>query len=187
MRRGSWLRFGIAAVATVGLLCWAVAGEPARGDAHMAFGGEGDVAFAEALWSAMNGYENWPMQSGVYPGMSPHGKFLKLYYNLVPVEGETYHLIIKDNFGGADLTKQTVMAAPQKHLQAVTIMLQREPGYDSGNQNWFWAKYAPDGSVATNPQGTALAGRVAKGSGQGCIACHRKAGGGDYVFANDTE
>lgn len=31
----------------------------------------------------------------------------------------------------------------------------------------------------------ALAGRVAKGADQGCIACHQTAEGGDYVYTHD--
>ena len=63
-------------------------------------------------------------------------------------------------------------------------MLQREAGYDDDNDNWFWAKYAPDGSVMANPKGMKLAGRVAKGMPAGCISCHLSAEDGDYLFFN---
>jgi hypothetical protein len=58
-------------------------------------------------------------------------------------------------------------------------------GYDPENEDWFWVKYAPDGGVAEGEGGIPLAGRVAKGTSQGCIACHANAKGDDYVFAND--
>ena len=45
--------------------------------------------------------------------------------------------------------------------------------------------YAPDGSPATNPKGMALAGRVIKGAGHGCIACCQRAGGYDYIYGRD--
>ena len=64
-------------------------------------------------------------------------------------------------------------------------MLQREPGYDADNQNWFWVKYAPDGNIEKNPAGKRLAGRVAKGAPKGCISCHLQAGGNDYLYSND--
>ena len=64
-------------------------------------------------------------------------------------------------------------------------MFRREKGYDADNKDWFWAKYKPDGSLDTNPKGMQLAGRVAKGAAQGCIACHKAAPGGDLVFNND--
>jgi hypothetical protein len=31
----------------------------------------------------------------------------------------------------------------------------------------------------------ALASKVAKGMDKGCIACHNKASGGDYIFGTD--
>jgi hypothetical protein len=65
-------------------------------------------------------------------------------------------------------------------------MYQREAGYDADNQNWFWAKYKPDGSLHKNPKGMQLAGRVAKGKPKGCISCHKVAPGGDYIFTNTT-
>ena len=76
-----------------------------------------------------------------------------------------------------------VLADPGTHLAAVTVMFRREDGYDPDNANWFWAKYLPDGSLDTNPAGMALAGRVAKGADQGCIACH--AAEEDYLYTTD--
>ncbi len=151
----------------------------------MPFGGSDDVEFANKLWTAMDGYQDWPMRSGVYPGASPHGKFLKLYYNMVHVKGKPYHIVVKDNFGGEDATQEKVAESPGDYLAAVTIMLQREDGYDPDNNNWFWVKYGPDGKILTNPKGVALAGRVAKGTGQACISCHANAKGDDYLFTND--
>lgn len=151
----------------------------------MAFGGSSDVSFADKLWSATQEYTDWPMRSGVYPGSSPHGKFLRLYYNMVEVEDKHYHVIVKDNYGGEDATREKVSQSPDKYLVAVTIMLQREKGYDPDHMDWFYVKYAPDGSIMQNPKGIALAGRVAKGTNQGCIACHANAAGGDYLFTND--
>jgi hypothetical protein len=149
------------------------------------FGGEADVAFAQALWSAMDGYRDWRLASGVYPGKSPHGMFLRMYYNVVTVDGKPYHVIVKDNFGGEGATLEKVSESPNDYLGAVTVMLQREAGYDPDNNDWFWVKYAADGAVDENDAGTALAGRVAKGMSAGCIACHANAGGDDYVFVND--
>ncbi len=71
-----------------------------------------------------------------------------------------------------------------KYLGAVTVMLKR-PGYDPETQDWFWAKYLPDGSLDKNPAGMLLAGKVAKGKPAGCIACHSAAPGGDMMFLMD--
>ena len=73
---------------------------------------------------------------------------------------------------------------PAKHLGAITVMFRREAGYDDDNQDWFWAKFLPDGSLDKNAMGGALAGRVAKGADAGCIACH--SGVDDYVFTSDA-
>lgn len=149
----------------------------------MPFGGEKDVAFANKLWEAMDGYEDWPMKSDLYPGQSPHGKFLRLYYNVVNIEGTPYHVIVKDNFGGPDL--ETVSASPGEYLAAITPMVQREAGYDPENGDWFWVKYMPDGTIEKNAKGVAMAGRVARGADKGCIACHHQARDNDLVFTND--
>ncbi len=151
----------------------------------MAFGGKDDVEFAESLWKAMEGYTDWQIKTGLYEGRSPHGKFLRSYYNIVPVNGANYHVIIKDNYGGPEAAQETVAKAPGDYLAAVTVMVQREAGYDPENGNWFWVKYGKDGTIEKNPKGMALAGRVAKGADQGCIACHSSAKGDDYFFTND--
>ncbi len=108
-----------------------------------------------------------------------------MYYNVVNVDGRPYHVIIKDNFGGEGATLETVSASPEEFLASVTVMVQREAGYDPANNDWFWVKYGPDGAIDQNPAGMALAGRVAKGTDTGCIACHAGAGGDDYIFTND--
>ncbi len=141
----------------------------------MPFGGEEDVEFANAVWAAMKGYRDAPMKTDMIPGKAPHGAFITIYYDVINVAGKPYHTVIKDNF------------TPEKEFAAVTTMVQREAGYDPDNNDWFWVKHDPDGTVSKNDKGMALAGRVAKGMEQGCIACHKTAGGNDYIFINDTE
>ncbi len=151
----------------------------------MPFGGEADVAFAEALWAEMDGYGDWAMQSEIMPGESPHGMFIRMYYSIVTIDGVAYHVVVKDNYGGKDVTIEMVKKSPADYLMAITPMVQREAGYDSDNNDWYWVKYAPSGMVAKNDMDMAMAGRVAKGMPMGCIACHASAGGSDYLFAND--
>jgi hypothetical protein len=165
--------------AVLAIMPWLVEGQ------DMPFGGGKDVAFANRLWKAMNGYQDWKMQSDFYPGRSPHGKFLRMYYNLVDIDGQPYHVIIKDNYGGEGVSKDKLMKSANDYLVAVTVMVQREPGYDPDNNNWFWVKYAKDGTIDKNTKGVAMAGRVAKGMDQGCISCHSEAQGNDYFFSND--
>jgi len=140
----------------------------------MPFGSKKDVDFASKMWKAMKDYQKWLVQSDMVPGKSPHGAFVQVYFSVVSVDGKPYHVIVKDNF------------MPNKKLAAVTVMAQREAGYDSDNNNWFWVKYDPDGSIGKNDKGMSLAGRVAKGMDMGCIACHKAASDKDYVFINDA-
>ena len=80
-------------------------------------------------------------------------------------------IIVKENYGQ---DKETLMA--------ITVMY-RTAGFDPQNNDWYWIKFNPDGSVARTPDaegGKPIAGRFAS-----CIECHRSAGGGDLTFAND--
>ncbi len=151
----------------------------------MPFGGTADVDFANKAWEQLNDYEDWKMQSDYYEGQSPHGDVVKVYYSMITVDDEPYHVIAKDNFVGDGLAAEQVAENPDEYFASATIMIQREEGYDPPNDDWFWVKYDADGAVMENPNGTALAGRVAKGSGQGCIACHANARDNDYLFSND--
>jgi len=146
------------------------------------FGGEDDVAYADSLWDVMEGYTGWESQTEVMDGGSPHGALVRIYTNTLQILGVEVYVIVKDNYGGEDATIETVSAAPADYLVAVTVMAQREPGYDPENGDWYWAKYFPAGSLDVNPAGVPLAGRVAKGADTGCIACHASAEGGDYLF-----
>lgn len=151
------------------------------------FGGEKDVQFAEAAWEAIQGYEDWIIKSDFYPGTSPHGKFLRTYFNVVKINDKSYHVVIKDNYGGKGATLETVSKSPKNYLVAVTVEVQREEGYDPQDGNLFWAKYLPDGSLDKNEKGLKMAGRVAKGLDSGCISCHSQAQGNDFFYTNDKE
>ena len=151
------------------------------------FGTEADAGYAALLWDAMeegrlvggNALYGFP-----YVGGEPHGAMLETFYTRATVDGHTGTLIVKRNFGPAEVTEDEVIGDPAGHLAALTVMFRREQGYDVDNQDWFWVKYLPDGSLDKNPAGVSLAGRVAKGADAGCIACH--SGEDDYVFTTDA-
>jgi len=152
------------------------------------FGGEEDVSYSQDLWSALQAANlagDGAIQGTPYGGQHPHGAVLQTLDTELEVNGHTGAVIVKRNYGGEGVSKSKVADDPAQYLKAITVMYQREDGYDSDNQNWFWVKYLPDGSLDKNPKGMQLAGRVAKGMDQGCIACHTAAPGGDYVFNND--
>jgi len=156
--------------------------------AQMPFGGKEDVAFANDLWKAMKDYsDKWLMKSDFRIGLSPHGDFIRLYYNVVNMNSKPYHVIVKDNFGGEGATMESVSESPSKYLVAVTVMVQREKGYDTEDNDWFWVKYNTDGTINKDEKGVEMAGRVAKGMDTGCISCHKTARDNDFIFSNDNQ
>ena len=87
----------------------------------MPFGGKEDVSFANATWAAMTGYEGWLMKSDYIPGTSPHGKVVRLYYNMVSVNDKPYHVIVKDNFNGDGISVDAVKKSPEKKTERFSL------------------------------------------------------------------
>ena len=151
------------------------------------FGGEEDVNYARNLWQTMMdaGYAGKDgMMSRPYLGQHPHGAILDTIEGKIALDGRLHTIIVKRNYGGEGVSIANVANDPAKYLKSVTVMLKR-PGYDPETRDWFWAKYKADGSLDANPAGMMLAGKVAKGEPQGCIACHTAAPGGDMMFLHD--
>jgi hypothetical protein len=119
-----------------------------------------------------------------YEGMEPHGVILEQLSTMITVNHHTGLVYVKNNYMGKTMTRSKVVNNPDAYLAAITVMFKREKGYDPDNQDWFWVKYKPDGTLHLNPKGAMLAGRIAKGMTAGCIACHVDADGGDYLFNN---
>lgn len=153
------------------------------------FGEQEDTDYATTLWNMMEKASlvgKGAVLSKPYKGASPHGYFLDTLETRMTIDGHSGRLIITRNYGEEGVTRSMVANAPQEQLKAITVMYQREAGYDKQNKDWFWSKYAPDGEILKDAQGVPMAGRVAKGDrGTGCIACHRAAPGGDMVYGND--
>ena len=153
----------------------------------MPFGTEHDIEYAALLWDVMNASNLAgpnAIQTYPYEGLAPHGMMLQTFYSSGTINGHTGDLIVKRNYGPEGVSEDEVLMNPAKHLGAITVMFRREAGYDADNQDWFWAKFLPDGSLDKNAKGMALAGQVAKGADVGCIACH--SGVDDYVFTSDA-
>jgi len=160
----------------------------AHADSHGApFGGTEDQMFGKKLWNSLvrnNLVGNNRFMSRPYQGQHPHGAILDTMEGTLTIDGQEGAVIVKHNYGGEGVSIDAVANDPDAYLGAVTVMFQRD-GYDSDNNDWFWAKYLPDGSFDTNAKDMKLVGRVAKGMSQGCIACHSGAPGNDLVFIND--
>ncbi|GAB4256912.1 cytochrome P460 family protein [Deferrisoma sp.] len=126
---------------------------------------------ATALWASLKAenyaatWKIWPGKGKFYQGREPHGMLLTTYVNdlaLGAIQGKKGTMppgaiVVKENY------------TPQRQLAAVTVMWKVQ-GYNPSAGDWFWAKYGPNGAVQK-------AGKVA-----GCINCHGKAAGNDYLF-----
>ena len=121
-----------------------------------------------------------------YIGQHPHGAILDMIDGFIRVQGDSGVVMVKRNYGGDGVSKTAVADDPGKFLESITVMFKRS-GYDSETRDWFWVKYNPDGSLAKNPAGMMLAGKVAKGKPKGCIACHMLAPGGDLVYNSNSD
>jgi hypothetical protein len=117
----------------------------------------------EALWARLQreNYQNWglwPGKTRLYQGQEPHGALLTTYVNALAQDAISNGaarmspgaIVVKENYG------------PNNQLMAITVM-QKVAGYDPQHQDWFWAKYQPDGKVE-------MAGRVDM-----CYQCHQSA------------
>lgn len=168
----------------------AVAGPAAAGPA---FGLADDVTYAATLWRAMVTARlvgpDEKKQEPFFGGAKPHGEILEIAYQNLEVDGHTGFIVVKKNYDGAGVSEEAVARDRASFLTSITVMFEREAGYDPDNQNWFWVKYKPGGSLDTKEvegAAVALAGRIAKGKpgeeNRGCIYCHSSAGGRDYIF-----
>jgi hypothetical protein len=159
----------------------------------MPVGTKDDASFATALWKVLEQEQitgkNMQPAEPFLGAAKPHGWILELVYRNIDVNGHTGFVVVKRNYDQEGLSVQEVIQDRARHLSSFTVMFQREAGYDEDNQNWFWAKYRPDGTlfqkkiegVPTRVAGRFLKGKQPEDNG-GCIYCHASAGGGDYIF-----
>jgi len=157
-----------------------------------------DIVFAHQLWQSMTenklvGKQAIPLKP-FFGGAKPHGRILEIYSHQLKVGKHYGFLVLKRNYNGNDVSIKNVSKNRIKYLSSITIMYQRETGYDEDNLNLFWAKYKPDGELFIKEftdSKIALAGRLIKGktaeSNKACLYCHASAGGGDYIFYPDIK
>lgn len=184
-----------ALVLPLGLSLQAVGGaqaqqQQAAGGQTPPFGTEADLEYVDQLWQALADaglVGDGTILSMPYQGREPHGAILEYFEQTVSVQDHEELAIVKKNYRGEQLSREQVLADPDEYLESITVMYRREQGYDPDNQNWFWSKHNPDGSLQTNPEGMQLAGRVGKGMNMGCIPCHSAAPGDDYVYSYDLQ
>lgn len=106
----------------------------------------------------------WPGKERLYKGREPHGALLTTFVNT------SAFFSVKDKqpmTDGAIIVKENYTA--DKKFVALTVMYKIK-GYDPAHNDWFWAKYTPDGK----PE--------ASGKVKVCIDCHGSVKGNDYLF-----
>ncbi len=179
------LKITLLLLASLGTVNWVLAQSGSRSYAPAQSGSrsvrpqQAELPYEERLWEFLSRaqYRNWAPLPGqtdeAYAGHSPHGEQVKLYANRVAAgrssELPTGSILIKENFD-----------ATGTELMAITVMY-RSTGYAPESGDWYWAKYEPSGAVSTM-NNMRVGGRVNM-----CIDCHTSAGGGDFVFANDSQ
>jgi hypothetical protein len=136
------------------------------------FAGDLPVADGKALWTYVTeknpyqGWGYWPGRFGMYEGTRPHGAHLKVFANGPALraarEGKPMPagaIVLKENYG-----------KDGKTLMEVTPMY-KVTGYNPDGGDWFWAKYAADGTIDKE-------GKVA-----GCINCHKAVKDKNWIFS----
>ncbi|PLX86781.1 MAG: hypothetical protein C0618_08565 [Desulfuromonas sp.] len=111
------------------------------------------------------GWQLWPGKTKLYKGTHPHGALLTTYVSsgaYKAIEGKAGGIpngefIVKENY------------TPEKKLAAVTVMYKQQ-GYSPDGGDWYWLKYAPDGTIDK------------EGKVDGCIGCHRAVKNNDWLF-----
>jgi len=112
-------------------------------------------------------WKMWPGKQALYLGTEPHGMLLTTYVTdgaFSAIDGKKgsipdRSIIVKENY------------MPDKTLAAITVMY-KVKGYDQANNDWFWLKYAPDGTID-------VSGKV-----QMCIDCHGGQKANDFIFTS---
>ncbi len=138
--------------------------------------------FYAAFWKHIarqdSPYTKWGSpkgKEGLREGQSPHGDLVKTFANKAATDSPDAlpygAIIVAENY-----------AKDKTTLKDITVMY-RVKGADPKHNDWYWLKYLPNGTIARTPEKEGkkpIAGKVAA-----CAECHSKAGGSDYVFAND--
>lgn len=109
-------------------------------------------------------WQLWPGKGKFYKGTEPHGALLTTYINEAAYGSASKKSRMPD---GAIIVKENYTA--DRKLSAISVMY-KVKGYNPASGDWFWAQYAPDGSVK------------AEGKVGSCINCHEKRKDNDYIF-----
>lgn len=144
------------------------------------FGTIEDVKFSSILWKALiNAKLVGKNAIGAVPyAAAVHKKILITLDSKVEVENHMGKVIVKKMYQGKNVSVKSVANNPSKNLAFVAVMFQREKGFDTKNQDWFYIRYDAKGRPTKNKKGMLMVGRFPK-----CISCHQAAPGEDYIYS----
>jgi len=117
-------------------------------------------------------FEQWvefPDRRGTLPSVLPHGPMSRVFINdKVQAALATFSGQLPD---GSIIVKENVGTDPSVTEAKLTVMW-KVAGFDSANNDWFWANITAGGQV------------MAEGKVQTCAACHGGARSNDFVFSH---
>lgn len=150
------------------------------GDEGRTFGRTFDLHHAATLWERIAEHETWPTlgdREGFPPTSERHGAIASVHTNAI-ASADPDALPV-----GSILVMRSLATAESTAPSSITVM-QRVANFDPDHNDWFWAEFESDGTVAFDEAGAPLAGAI-DGDG-GCIGCHADAGA-DLTFGNGVE
>ncbi len=166
------------------LLC--VMFSPPAAAEGQSFGGPLDIARAEATWTELEAARLVGEQAITTPllvAREPVGRLIEVLGAAIEVLGVPRRAFVKRLY--ADVDEAQIDADRGRHLIHSVVMVQAERGYNPQGDDWFFVRYGPAGAILPGPDGRLDAGRLHMDSDIGCMACHRAAPGGDFVFTTD--
>ncbi len=134
----------------------------------------------KSLWERITSETNYtkypyfPNHKGMRPGQAPHGRFHRIYINYTLENAIKQEEKITETPNGSIVIKENYTA--NQELAAITVMAKVE-GFNEDHQDWFWAKYNPDGSFDKNAVGIV----------DPCINCHKVNKENDYLIIYDLK
>lgn len=120
-------------------------------------------------YSPYRSWKLWPGKGRLYEGVEPHGLLLTTFVNDIASRSIGNKEGMKD---GSIIVKENY--TKDKEFMFLTVMYKFK-GYNPEAGDWFWAKYARDGSV------------MASGKVEGCIKCHGRRKDNDYIYTGTVK